>query len=227
MTTSSTVVLIHGLARTGRSMRAVGRALRAAGYEHQVTVTYPSRQASIADLAAEYVCPVLRSLAGDIVAVVTHSMGGILLRSALQQMDAAPHVQQAVMLGPPNAGSEIVDRLGHWWLYGALLGRHAGRELGTAKTDGAPSRLPALPEHVATGIIAGNRPRQFPVAWLMPGPLNSHDSKVSVASTHLANERAHLVLPVDHDAMLRNTTVHQQILHFLQHDTFASELSAP
>ena len=219
------VVLIHGLARTSRSMRSVENFLAGQGYQ-TVSVDYPSRRASIADLARDFVVPVLNDLAQQdhaAVHVVTHSMGGILLRSAAQQQGLGM-IDRVVLLGPPNAGSEVTDRLGSWYLYGLLVGKYAAREL---RTDGTPSQLPALPDRIETGVIAGNRPRQFPVAWLMPGPLSSHDSKVSIASTHLPHERDHRVLPVDHDAMLRDARVHRHIASFLATGSFADGADGP
>ena len=60
-----------------------------------------------------------------------------MLRSAIDQVrrqdpTALNHIRRVVMLGPPNKGSEITDRCG-WWLYGALMGRQAARELRTDK----------------------------------------------------------------------------------------------
>ena len=48
-------------------------------------------------------------------------MGGILLRAYLVQHDV-PALGRVVMLGPPNQGSEIVDRLANVPGFGLLNG---------------------------------------------------------------------------------------------------------
>jgi hypothetical protein len=48
-------------------------------------------------------------------------MGGIILRQ-IQATNPLPHLGRVVMLGPPNQGSEIVDRLGKMKFFQLLNG---------------------------------------------------------------------------------------------------------
>lgn len=209
------VLLVHGIMRTSRSMRSLEDPLRRMGFT-PVTLDYPSTRFGIPTLADEYLGPALTNLherhPGAPVSVVAHSMGGLLLRSLVARR-RVPTLRRVVLLGTPNHGSEISDRMADWWLYRQLFGP-AGEQLCTGERGITP-RLPPLP--VPTGIIAGDRPLHLLLARLLPRP---NDSKVTVASTHLAKETDHLVLHEDHDLMLRKRILHLQVAHFLRRGRF-------
>jgi pimeloyl-ACP methyl ester carboxylesterase len=208
------VILLHGLCRTSRSMQTMQEALARAGYA-VVNVDYPSRTAPIAQLSEnairEAVAACERAGAPRI-HFVTHSLGGILVRDYLSRHTIA-HLGRVVMLGPPNRGSEIVDRLGSWWLFRALNGP-AGGELGTA-ADSVPNRLG--PATCSVGIVAGDRSINGLNSLLIPGP---DDGKVSVERTRLPGMTDHIVIAATHPFLMRNCTAIRQTLHFLQHGAF-------
>lgn len=208
------VILLHGLARTRRSMTAMERGLARAGYTVWNT-GYPSRSATIQELA-ETVVPAAvarcRDQGATTIHFVTHSMGGILVRSFLTR-HAIPELGRVVMLAPPNQGSEVVDRLGTSTLFRWINGP-AGQELGTG-ADSVPNRLG--PATVVTGVIAGNRSINGVNSLMIPGP---DDGKVSVRRTRLEGMADHVVVPCAHPFIMRSPLVLTHTLEFLRRGNF-------
>ncbi|TQV72738.1 alpha/beta hydrolase [Exilibacterium tricleocarpae] len=210
--TKECVILLHGLARTENSMNKLARALDAAGY-HTVNQPYESTQHRIADLAAAAIPEALaRCPRHAKVHFVTHSLGGILVRQHLR-VDTIEDLGRVVMLGPPNKGSEVVDKL-HRVPGFKLINGPAGMQLGTGVLS-VPNNLG--PAKFELGIIAGTRSINLMLSNLLPNP---DDGKVSVASTKLEGMADHITLPVTHSFMMRNQKVIEQVLYFLENGFF-------
>lgn len=175
---------------------------------------YPSRRAGIS-VHAERVGRAITALADDVpLYVITHSMGGIVLRAALAGGWVAPErIGRAVMLAPPNGGSELADLLCHTPLFRLALGP-AGQELRTTP-DGIAGALPALPCEV--GIIAGAASRRTLAVSLFGGP---NDGKVSVARAQVDGMRDLLIVPRGHTFIMNAPEVIAQTFHFLEHGAF-------
>ena len=206
--TRETVVLIHGMRRTGRSMGKMATAMRKAGY-NTVVCNYSSNRYvhEIATNLFAALAPVIE--AAPRVHFVTHSLGGILVRDAFRD-GAPPNLGRVVMLGPPNGGSAHIDRLTHLPLCETIWGTPSS-ELGTG-TNALPAHLP--PIDFPCLVIAGMN--QGILGWMLP---DENDGKVTVASARAGGPSEVLLLPTGHTWMMRNPVVISNTIAFLRGGT--------
>ena len=209
------VILLHGLCRTSRSMAKMESALADAGYKVR-NVDYPSRTATIEKLADDAIGQAVSDCQQDGSAkidFVTHSLGGILVRSYLAR-HTIPNLGRVVMLAPPNQGSEIVDKLGWLFLFKWINGP-AGNELGTDKNS-TPNKLGSA--NFPVGIIAGDRSINWINSlFLIPG---RDDGKVSVERIKLAGMSDHIVIHATHPFIMSNRKAIRQTIQFLRTGKF-------
>lgn len=206
-----TVVLLHGLGRRAGSMRRLRRAIEAAG-RPTWAVSYPSTRLPLPAIADWLVARLEAEVQGPI-ALVTHSMGGVVARHLGDRLP----IERIVMLAPPNAGSAVARGLADWrsfrWLYGP-----AGQQVG----------LGGWPEPPApTGIIAGTAGASWtnPPSWIIRAlrllPPEPHDGTVTVAEARACAHADFATVPTGHSWLMNHPRTHALVLRFLAEGSFA------
>ncbi len=208
------VILLHGLGRTRASMSKLAAYLNECGGYNIFNISYASTRTKIAESAGA-LKQIIDHLDGiEEINLVTHSLGGIVLRHYLSDMDE--RVQRFVMLAPPNHRSEMAQKMARVPLFKMIAG-NAGQQLGRDWDKLAP--------HLATprcdfGIIAGGAGNRRGYSPLLPG---DNDGTVTVASTRLTGAADFRVVPVGHTFIVEDEAVLQSTLRFLQQGFFTTE----
>jgi triacylglycerol lipase len=208
-----TVLLVHGLAEPAAAMNMLAASLKLQRYK-ALTFDYPSTKHSIEECTALHLAPAIEALANEpSLSIVTHSMGGIMLRYYLSR-HRVENLERVVMLTPGHGGSRTMSALRHHPLFPVFMGP-AGIQSGDDeyRFDKALGRYTG-PE---LGIIAGCVSFDIIGSYVMPWP---HDGKVKVSATHLEGMKDHIVLPVSHDSVLFDPLAIFQTSHFLKHGMF-------
>ena len=190
-------------------MRGLGRELEERGYKvHNLDL--PSRRESVECLADRVAEAVRSAPPGHRVSFVTHSLGGIVIRSYLSRK---PDVLlgRVVMLAPPNGGSELADLLNGIPGMRRIAGP-ARRDLGTRSPMLRPERA-----DFELGVIAGTRSFN-PLSWfVIPGP---DDGVVSVESTKLPGMADFTEVDATHTWIMNAPIVHRLVCDFLARGKF-------
>ncbi len=213
---AESVIVVHGLGRTPASMTILVSRLKSASFR-VVSFGYPSTTESMEALVDRLQAEVERCCGdeADEVHFVTHSMGGLLVRSYLGQKPQA-HAGRVVMLSPPSQGSEFVDAFADSPLLQSLLGP-AGSQLGT-DSAGISSQLG--PVRFALGIVTGDRSLSPLGSWLIPGP---DDGKVGVDRARVDGATDFMVVSATHTFIMNRRDVAEEVVNFLRQGRFRSD----
>ena len=213
---AESVIVVHGLGRTPASMTILVSRLKNAGFR-VVSFGYPSTSEPMEALVDRLQAEVGRCCRNkaETVHFVTHSMGGVLVRSYLNRQPD-PHQGRVVMLSPPSQGSELIDAFSDSPLLQRLLGP-AGSKLGT-DSAGIPSQLG--PVRFGLGIVTGDRSISPLGSWLIPGP---DDGKVGVDRARIEGATDFMVVSATHTFIMNRRDVAEEVVHFLRHGRFGGE----
>lgn len=210
-----TVVLLHGLFRSDRSMASLEHYLQNHGYQ-VINIDYQSTRFPIETLVKQ----VHEQLASQEISAakrvhfVTHSLGGIITRLLLKEYPM-PQLGRVVMLSPPNRGSELIDTFRGVNFLKQIAGP-ASISLGT-ESESIPNRLG--PIDFELGIITGNWSFNPIFSTIIPG---EDDGKVSVERAKIEGMKDFLVLPYSHTFIMNKRKVQEEVLYFLQRGSFST-----
>ncbi len=213
------VVYVHGLWFGGSESFLLRRRLsRALGAETCV-FSYSSVGAGITENAAA-LGRYLSTIQADILHLVAHSMGGLVILELFDQGFAAQGAREGspalppgriVLTGSPVRGSRSAARLARLPLGQALLGRTA-REVLLMPRERRWSRERDL------GVIAGDL--SVGVGRLLGRMDAPSDGTVLVEETDLPGATAQLRLPVSHTGLVFSAEVARQVAAFLRDGRF-------
>jgi hypothetical protein len=198
------LLLVHGLWRTPLSFLLLVRRLRRWGHRTELFGYAAIAQGHDA-IVARLIQRLERLASAGPYAVIGHSLGGVLLRSALSHL-TGPQPQHLIMLGTPNRPPRLAQSLGVRWVYRQLMGE-CGVNL-SSPLFYASLPVPDVPYTIVAGT-AGPRGRWSPFG----DELN--DGVVAVSETCICDEDPLIVLPVTHTFMMNNARVHEVIRHAL------------
>ncbi|MBT4866816.1 MAG: alpha/beta fold hydrolase [Planctomycetaceae bacterium] len=205
--TGKVVMLVHGIIRSSKSFNTMAVRLKKDGYT-VVGFDYPSTRTDIRD-SAEYLRSVIESLDKvNEINFVVHSMGGIVVRTYLDKHNDK-RINRMVMMGVPNGGANMADRMRKNSLYRLIYGP-AGQQLGS-DPEGLIAKLPTPKFEFA--IIAGGRNTLTGYNPLVPG---DDDGTVSVTSARLPGATDFLLVPCMHTFMMNHEAVIDSTLRFLE-----------
>ena len=170
---------------------------------------YRSVAASMSESAAA-LARFVDALGDDTVDLVGHSLGGVVILTALERAPLRPP-GRAVLLGAPVQGSRAARGLARWPGGRRIL----GRAIAEAVLDAPPRTRPLARE---VGVIAGTVPYGLGrLVARLPAP---NDGVVLVEETRFAGAREHIELPVNHFGLLFSRAVADQAAAFLDSGRF-------
>ncbi len=205
------VVLVHGLWMTGADMTLLRWRLARCGlqpYQFHYSSLRRNLPANAARLNRS-----LKSVAGNTVHFVGHSLGGLVIRQLLQDFPEQ-RPGRIVTLGTPHNASAVARHLRRARFGRFLLGLSAEalcEEL--APWDGVRE----------LGVIAGTLP--LGIGQFFGGLSGSSDGTVAVEETRLEKATDQIELPVSHMGLVTAASVATETCHFLEYGHFSRHQS--
>jgi pimeloyl-ACP methyl ester carboxylesterase len=198
------VVFVHGIWMSGLEMGLLRRRVAACGHAVHV-FRYPSVTATPADNARS-LAAFLDGLDADVIHLVAHSLGGLLLCWLFHDFPGQ-RPGRVVMLGTPLRGSALARKLERCGWSRWLLGR--------SREGGLLGGGPGWPRSRPLAMIAGRR-GVLGMGLLVLGRIpRPNDGTVALVETDVPAVTEHLSVPYGHFGMLFARPVAEAVCRYL------------
>lgn len=197
------VLLIHGMGRTPLSMWRLRRRLRRAGHRARLFGYSPTVE-TLEGATQRLVRRIARETGTAPYALAGHSLGTVLIRNALAQLEHPPAA--CFFLAPPMVACKAAKFFAPWWPYQRLMGEMGQRLACDAFMDALP--MPQAPTRIYAGI-AGPR-----ASWL-PFGLAANDGILSAAEASRGFESMTVWVPSLHTFIMHSRVVADDMLRVL------------
>ncbi len=209
---SETVYLLHGFMRSASSMNKASKALNKVGFK-TILWDYPSRKKNIEEHAQDLVKELrktARTQPGQPIHFFTHSMGGLVVRSAINhpKCPQEARIGKAVLLAPPNKGSRYAHFLNYIKPVKKLVGKKSGKELfKTSDFD----HLGNFPSTMQIMVISGT------FGW-NPVLKGKNDGKVTYKESQLDTPYEHKKVFAGHSWIMKSKKAIEKGVDFIIYD---------
>ncbi|MAZ38926.1 MAG: hypothetical protein CMF49_02315 [Legionellales bacterium] len=198
------IIFVHGLFRSYRSMYLLARFFRKKAYDCYL-FDYPSTKHMLQkhiDGFSHFLNHCITQHPHEKIHIITHSMGGILLRGALNQLSTqhCQHIQSVVMLVPPNQGSPYASKILTWLPKIKLL----------IKPLFDISHLPQAHVHTLKSVC-------HPNIGIIAA---KYDKKAPSELAHLPYQKDFMIINITHSLIIDHPKTKKAILNFIRFGRF-------
>ena len=206
------VLLVHGMGRSPLSMASLALGLRAEGMRPRF-FGYVAAMESV-DRMVNRLAQRLIAMSGEPCVVVGHSLGGVLLRLAIDRLPVSARLpERLVLVGSPQGAARLAQQFASWVPYRLIYG-----EAGQMLAD--PARMAAVPPpRVRCTVMVGTR--GFPAGVGPFGP-EPNDGVVAVAEAVLSDGVETVSLPRGYTFLMNAREVREVIRKHVE--SIASEV---
>lgn len=213
MTSTDTVVCLHGIWSHGAGMFLIKRRLEKEYGMRVLLFNYPSVRGTLDDNTA-LLSKFIREQGLESTHLLGHSLGGVI---ALRMLANDPHAVpgRVICLGSPLTGSRTATFLSEQDWAEPMM----GQSLPAGVVHAAASEWAAdVCTQRDVGVIAGTVPMGF--GRLVTDFGEDNDGSVAVSETRIQGAKDHICLAVSHKGMLVSSDVVDQAAAFLKRGKF-------
>ena len=209
------VVLVHGMGRTPLSMLRLRRRLRRAGHR-PILFGYSPTFETLQGATGRLVKRIERRVDTTRYALIGHSLGTVIIRTALGQLENRPPAA-CIFLAPPMRACKAAKFFSRFWPYQWLMGEMGQLLAQDAFMQGLP--MPAVPPRIYAGV-AGPR-----ASWL-PFGMEANDGILSLSEAIGSAAALTVQVPACHTFIMNSRQVRDDMIRFLEAHGHAARLGA-